>query len=86
MKKLIFITLFFIAYSQNSFADNSYFIDFSKVLNKSKPGSEVQKKLKDKFNTESKKFTKLNEGILREEAELISKKKDLSSEEYKKKS
>ena len=85
IKKLIFITLFFIAYSQNSFADNSYFIDFSKVLNKSKPGSEVQKKLKDKFNTESKKFTKLNEGILREEAELISKKKDLSSEEYKKK-
>ena len=85
MKKLIFITLLFLNYSLNSFADNPHFIDFTKVLNGSKSGSAAQKKLQDKFLIESKKFNKLQKDIKKEEIEIISQKKDVSAEEYKKK-
>tara|TARA_B110000285_G_C15096378_1_gene602218 strand:+ start:23 stop:532 length:510 start_codon:yes stop_codon:yes gene_type:complete len=85
MKKLIFIVLFFLSFSFNSFADNSHFINFSKVLNDSKAGAEAQKKLKDKISTEQKKFRKIEGNIKNEEAEIISQKKVLSPEEYQKK-
>ena len=48
MKKLIFIIALLFAQPTISFANDSYFIDFSKVLNNSKPGAEAQKKLKQK--------------------------------------
>ena len=85
IKKLIFITIFFLAYSFTSFADNSHFIDFKKVLNSSKAGDGAQKRLKAKFESESKKFNKLEVEIKNEESEIISQKKALSPEEYKKK-
>ena len=84
MKKLIFITIFILFYSLNSFADTSYFLDFTKVLNSSKPGADAQKKLKDRFNNETKKFNKMQKDIISEETLIISQKKTLSSEEYKK--
>jgi len=84
-KKLIFITIFFLFYSLNSFADNTYFIDYTKVLNGSKPGAEAQKKLKEKFANESKKFKDSQENIKKEEIEIISQKKVLSAADYKKK-
>jgi outer membrane protein len=84
MKKL-FITIFFLTYSLNAFADNANFIDFSKVLNTSKPGAEAQKKLKATFESESKKYKKLEENIRKEEKEIISQKKSLSPEDYQKK-
>tara|TARA_B110000967_G_C18851317_1_gene544779 strand:+ start:242 stop:748 length:507 start_codon:yes stop_codon:yes gene_type:complete len=85
IKKLIFLSIFFLLYSLNSFADNTYFVDFSKVLNTSKSGAEAQKSLKDRFLSESKKFSKLEEDIKKEESKIISEKKSISPEEYKKK-
>jgi len=85
MKKLIFITLFFLVYSLSSFAESAYFIDFKKVLNSSKSGAEEQKKLIKKFQTETKKFKELEKNIRKEESEIISQKNILSPEEYKKK-
>ena len=85
MKKLFLITLFFLIYSFSTLADNSHFIDFKKVLNTSKPGAAAQKKLQTKFESETKKFKKLEDDIRKEEAEIISQKKALSTEEYQKK-
>ena len=85
MKKLIVITIFSLFYSLNSFADNSYFIDFTKVLNSSKSGAEAQQKLKSKFSTETKKYKKIESDIRAEESEIISQKKVLSADDYKKK-
>ena len=85
MKQLIFITIFLLTYSFSSFADSSYFIDFTKVLNSSKSGAQAQKKLQDKFKSESSKFDKLTKNIRKEESEIINQKKVLSPEEYQKK-
>ena len=84
-KKIIIIFLSLIFYSNLALDDNSYFIDFTKVLNESKAGSEAQKKLKDKFESESKKFKSEEEKIRKEESDLISQKKVLSNEDYQKK-
>jgi len=85
MKKLILITILLLTYSFNSFADNSHFIDFSKVLNISKPGAAAQKKLKQNFKIETEKYRKLENDIRKEESEIISQKKALKPEEYQKK-
>ena len=84
-KKIVIIFLSLILFSNIAYADNTYFIDFTKVLNESKAGSEAQKKLKDKFETESKKFKLEEEKIRKEERDLISQKKVLSNEDYQKK-
>ena len=84
-KKIVIIFLGLILFSNLAFADNSYFIDFTKVLNESKAGSEAQKKLQDKFESESKKFKYEEEKIRKEESDLISQKKVLSNEDYQKK-
>ena len=84
-KKIVIIFLSLIFYSNLAFADNTYFIDFTRVLNESKAGSEAQKKLKDKFESESKKFKLEEEKIRKEESDLISQKKVLSNEHYQKK-
>ena len=85
MKKFIFTTLFVLLYSINSYANNTYFIDFTKVLNNSKPGAEAQNKIKGRFSSESKKFLELEKSIRKEESEIISQKKTLPAEDYKKK-
>ena len=85
MKKLFFITLLFLTYSLNSFADNSHFIDFTKVLNDSKAGSKAQEQLKKKFSSESAKYKKQAEDIKKSEKEIISQKKMITNEEYQKK-
>ena len=85
MKKLIFITALFLTYSLSLFADDVHFIDYTKVLNNSKPGAAAQKMLQEKFQTASKKFDKSAENIRQEESEIISQKKVLSAEDYKKK-
>lgn len=88
MKKIYKIIIFFLIFcfsSSIAYADNTYFIDFSKVLNQSKAGSEAQKKIQDKFQQESEKFKKEEEKLKKEESDLISQKKAISSEEYQKK-
>lgn len=66
-------------------AENIYFIDFTKVLNQSKAGADAQEKLKKKFIEENTKFSKEEKIIKDKEADLISQKKSISSEEYQKK-
>jgi len=85
MKKLILFTTLFLFYSSNSFADISYFIDFSKVLNNSNVGAKAQDDLKKKFTTESDKFSKQEADLKKTETEIISQKKVLTKEEYQKK-
>ena len=85
MKSLFIITLFFLTFSFNSFADSSHFIDIKKILNTSKAGAEAQKKLKQNLKTQTEKFKKLEDGVRKEEAEIISQKNVISAEEYKKK-
>ena len=85
LKEIVIIFLSLIFYSNLAFADNTYFVDFTKVLNESKAGSEAQKKLKGKFESESKKFKLEEEKIKKEESDLISQKKVLSNEDYQKK-
>jgi outer membrane protein len=85
LKKIVLIILSLVLFSNLAVADNTYFIDFTKVLNESKAGSEAQKKLKDKFESESKKFKSEEEKIMKEESDLISQKKVLSNEDYQKK-
>ena len=89
MKKIILKTLFIYLFLNllNNYllADNTYFIDFSKVLNQSKAGADAQNKLKNKFENESKKFAKEEESLRKQENELIAQKKALSNEEYQKK-
>ncbi len=85
MKTLILIVIIFFLNSFNSFADNTYFIDFNKVLNSSKPGSEAQKKLQAKLKLESEKFQKIETDIKKEESDIISQKKILSPEQYQEK-
>ena len=85
MKKIFIATLLILTFSATTFADNPYFIDFNKVLNLSKPGAEAQKKLKQKIQSESKKFNKLESDIKKEESEIISQKKAITPEEYQKK-
>jgi len=85
IKKTILIIILLMGYSFNSNAENFHFIDFNKVLNQSKSGAEAQKKLKNKFQSETVKFKKIEDSIKKEESELISQKKVLSPEDYKKK-
>jgi Skp family chaperone for outer membrane proteins len=85
IKKLIIFTTLFLFYFSNSFADNSYFIDFSKVLNNSNAGAKAQSDLKKKFTSESNKFGKQEADLKKTETEIISQKKTLTKEEYQKK-
>ena len=85
MKKLFILSLFLFSFNEFALSDNAYFIDYSKVLNQSKAGAEAQQKLKNKFETENKKFLSEEENLKKEENELISQKKVLSNEDYQKK-
>mgnify|MGYP006111581247 CR=1 FL=1 len=85
MKKLIFITLLYLVFSLNASADNSYFIDFNKILNGSKSGAQVQKNLQNKLKAETVKYKQLEKDIRKEESEIITQKKTLSAEKYQKK-
>jgi len=85
MKKFLIYFLFLFSFNQFVLADNTYFIDFNRVLNQSKAGADAQQKLKNKFESESKKFSTEEENIKKQENELISQKKALSNEDYQKK-
>jgi outer membrane protein len=85
MKKFIILSIFLFLPIKFVFADNTYFIDFTKVLNQSKAGADAQQKLKNKFESESKKFLAEEENIKKQENELISQKKALSNEDYQNK-
>tara|TARA_B110000444_G_scaffold261383_1_gene313068 strand:- start:1708 stop:2172 length:465 start_codon:yes stop_codon:yes gene_type:complete len=66
-------------------ANETHFIDIRKVLNESKAGSAFQSKLKNEIKNNTKKFRDLEDEIRKEETDLISQKKIISSEDYDKK-
>ena len=78
------ITLILILSFNSSFASEIYFVDVKKILNESVAGKQAQYFLKKKFDTENKKLEKEAAALKKEESDLISKKKLVSKEEYKK--
>ena len=62
-----------------------YFINLKKVLNESKAGSNAQSKLLKEFENKDKKFKNESNALKKQETELITQKKTLSPEDYKKK-
>ena len=82
--KIIFFVLLFLNFYNLSFAEETYFIDMTKLLNQSKAGKEAQDFLKKKIITEDKKLKEEGELLKKEEIDLIAKKKALSADEYKK--
>ena len=89
MKKLLklisilIITLLFA--QQNSFANDVYFIDYSKVMNESNAGKKAQDTLKKLLSSSNKKFNETAKKLREEENKLISQRNVLDKEEYKKK-
>tara|TARA_B110000971_G_C19891390_1_gene445509 strand:- start:98 stop:625 length:528 start_codon:yes stop_codon:yes gene_type:complete len=84
-KKTCIISICLLFSFSNLFADNSHFIDFSKVLNNSTAGAKAQSDLKNKFESDNKKFKKLDADLRKEETEIISQKTTLSKEDYQSK-
>jgi len=83
--KVFLIFFLLINFSNYSFSSEIYFIDMKKILNESKAGKGAQNYLKNKLQEETKKFDKEQSALKKEETDLISKKKLISAEEYKKK-
>ena len=84
-KILLLTTVLLLAFVTNvSYATTAY-IDFKKVLNTSTAGAAAQKILQKKIETQANKFNKEEKAIRKEETEIISQKKLISGEEYKKK-
>ena len=82
--KIIFFVFLILNFYNLSFAEETYFIDMSKLLNQSKAGKEAQDFLKKKIVTGDKKLKEEGELLKKEEIDLIAKKKTLSADEYKK--
>ena len=83
--KIIFFVFLILNFYNLSFANETYFIDMTKLLNQSKAGKEAQDFLKEKIISEDKKLKEEGELLQKEEIDLISKKKDLPADEYTKK-
>ena len=82
--KIIFFVLLILNFYNLSFAEETYFIDMNKLLNQSKAGKEAQDFLKKKIVTGDKKLKEEGELLKKEEIDLITKKKALPEDEYKK--
>ena len=83
--KILFFSLILINFHNLSYGSEVYFVDIKKILNTSKAGKKAQDFLKNKFESENKKFEKEGIAIKKEESDLIAKKKVIAPEEYKKK-
>jgi|TARA_B100000780_G_C21028385_1_gene412279 Skp family chaperone for outer membrane proteins len=85
IKKIFLLTTLFLFYVSNSFSENFVFLDFNKVLNQSKAGASAQVQLKKKFQSESEKYKKIEKDLKKNETDIISQKKIITNEEYRKK-
>ena len=83
--KLTVLLFCILGFLNTSSAEEIYFVNMQTVLNKSKAGSGAQEKLKKNFESQNKKFKDESNSLKKQETELISQKKSLSPEEYKKK-
>ena len=77
MKKIIvnIFLVYLLLCFKGLYANEIYFIDITKVLNESKPGSEFQTKLKLELDQNLKKFQNTEDEIKKKELDIISKKK-----------
>ena len=82
--KILFIIIFVSLFFNKSIAADLYFVDIKQILNKSKAGKKAQNYLKKKFDEENEKLKKESISLKKEESDLISKKKLVSNDEYKK--
>ena len=87
MKKIyiLFLFLFVVAPHDKAFTQDIYFINLKSVLNDSKAGSGAQEKLLKEFESQDKKFKDESNALKKQETELLTQKKSLSSDDYKKK-
>ena len=83
-KSLILIALLLAPFNL-AHSNDVHFINLKKVLNESKAGSDAQSKLLKEFESKDKKFKGESDALKKQETELITQKKTLSSEDYKKK-
>jgi len=89
MKYLVklFVVTFFLVFSTYASAEQKIVVlDMKHVLNKSMAGKGAQDFLKKLFNNNSKRFSKAEKDLKKEETNLLAKKNVLSDEDYKKKS
>jgi len=89
MKYLVklFVVTLFLVFSTYAFAEQKIVVlDMKYVLNQSKAGKGAQDYLKKLFNDNAKEFAAKEKSLKKEEADLLSKKNILSSEEYQKQS
>ena len=75
----------FFLFQGNLSADSAHYLDFKFILNESKAGSDAQSKLLKEFESKDKKFKGESNALKKQETELITQKKTLSPEDYKKK-
>tara|TARA_B100001996_G_scaffold319218_1_gene262985 strand:+ start:531 stop:1052 length:522 start_codon:yes stop_codon:yes gene_type:complete len=83
--KLTALIFLLLSFFNSSYSEDLYFVNMQKILNNSKAGSTAQESLKKEFAAQTKKFKGESAALKKQETELISQKKSLSPEEYKKK-
>lgn len=83
-KKIIIVLLISFSIPQLAFAELPYYLDFKFILNESDAGKKAQATLKKKLNDGIASLNKREKAIQDEEKSIISKKKIVTPEEYKK--
>ena len=84
LKIISFILLIFFSYKNVLVADTPFFLDFKYILNESDAGKKAQNFLKNKLNKGIKSIQD-KEKKYKKKKKIISQKKVISAEEYKKK-
>ncbi len=84
--KLTALIFLLLSFFNSSYSEDLYFVNMQKILNNSKAGSIAQESLKKEFAAQTKKFKGESAALKKQETELISQKKSLSTEELQKKS
>ncbi len=85
LKIIIFVSILYLPLNHNLFANDVYFIDYSKVMNESIAGKKAQDQLKKLLKSSNSKFNETAKKIKDEENKIVSQRNALSKEEYKKK-
>ena len=85
LKIIIWISISFFTFNKILFANDVYFIDYSKVMNESIAGKKAQDSLKKLLTSSNNKFNETAKKIKEEENKIVSQRNALSKEEYKKK-
>ena len=85
LQKISFILLIFFSIKSLVVADTPFFLDFKYILNESDAGKKAQDYLKNKLNKGIKNIQDKEKKKKKKKKKIISQKKVISAEEYKKK-